>query len=151
MAMSVRSVGAGIALAAMAGFGPAAAADFGRYQVEDRFGDWQVLCDSEDDMAAITYFDCVVRSATEPAILVSSLADAPLVSLAGGAGSGRLDLGEQTIVFESCPDGLCPLAATVEEAMALLPGTTVTVEDATATLSDDGLGDAIDLALRLPN
>ena len=35
--------------------------------------------------------------------------------------------------------------------MALLPGATVTVEDSTATLSDNGLGDAVDLALRLPN
>ena len=149
--MLVRSVGAGIALAAVAGSGFAVAADFGRYQTEDRFGDWQVLCDSEDDMAAITYFDCVVRSATEPAVLVSSLADGPAVSLANGVGSGRLELGEQTVVFESCPEGLCPLAVTVEEAMALLPGATVTVEDGTATLSGNGLGDAVDLALRLPN
>ena len=149
--MSVRPVAAGIVLAAVAGFGSAAAADFDRYREEDRFGEWQVLCDSEDDMAAITYFDCVVRSAWEPAIVVSSLADAPLVSLASGAGPGRLELGGQTILFESCPDGLCPLAATVEDAMALLPGAAVTVEDGTATLSDDGLGDAIDLALRLPN
>ena len=150
--MWVRSMGTAIALAAFAGFGTVAAAtDFSRYQAEDRFGDWQVLCDSEDDMAAITYFDCIVQSTTEPSVRVSSLADRPAVSLANGAASGRLELADQTIVFESCPDGLCPLPETLEEAIALLPGATVTVEDRTATLSDDGLADAVELALRLPN
>lgn len=141
----------GAMLAVVAGVGSAAAADLSRYQPEDRFGDWQVLCDSEDDMASITHFDCVVRSATEPAIVLSSLADGPAVSLADGATAGHLDLSDQFLDFDTCPEGLCPLPGAAGDIVALLSGATVTAGDRTAALSADGLGDALDLALRLPD
>ena len=148
--MPGRSVAAGIVLALVMGQGPALASGFDRYESEDRFGGWIVLCDSEDDMASITYFDCVVQSDTLPAVVVSSLRGTPQVSLAEAAGGGRLTLADRSIVFDDCPEGVCPLAATDDDLAAVLSGGTVEVEGQTAALSADGLADALGLALRLP-
>ncbi len=151
--MAVRSVVAGIAVALSAGFGSALAADLDRYEPEDQFGGWLVLCDSEDDMAAITYFDCVVQSATAPAVVLSSLGDVPAVSLADGGTSGRLELAEGTLVFDDCPEAICPLPGAVEAFAASLSdgNATVLVGDQRAALSADGFEAALDLARSLPN
>ena len=149
--MAGRSVVAGIVLALAVGAGPALASDFARYQPEDRFGAWLVLCDSEDDMAAITYFDCVVQSDTLPAVVLSSLTGTPAVSLATATAGGRLVLTDRTIIFDDCPDGLCPLAPVGADLGVVLAGATVRDADGTATLSGDGLADAIDLSVRLPD
>ena len=126
------------------------ALDIDRYQAGGTFGAWHVLCDQEADMGGTTYFDCVVRSVGEPAIIISSLQGPPAVSRMNGTASGRLVLAAQAIDFADCPDGLCPLAPSAEEAVALLSDGTARLEagDRHAAIAADGLADAVDLVLR---
>ena len=126
------------------------ALDIDRYQAAGAFGVWHVLCDQEADMGGTTYFDCVVRSIGEPAIVISSLQGAPVVSRMNDTASGRLVLATRAIDFADCPDGLCPLAESAEEAVALLSDSAAMLEagDRQTAIAADGLADAVDLVLR---
>ena len=126
------------------------AVDLGRYQDGPAFGAWQVLCDEEADMGGTTYFDCVVRSAGAPAIVVANLEQSPTVVPVGSQLADRLILNDRVIDFADCPGSGCPLAESAGAAVALLtdPPATVEATGQRTELSAEGLAEAIDLALR---
>ena len=130
---------------------PTQAADLERYGDEGRLGDWIVLCDSEDDMGGTTYFDCVVRSASAPAIVISDLSGGPVLSVDGASGDARLLVADLAFDFDACPAAACRFDGTVSDFVDLVSVHAAVLETGTerADLSAAGIGEAVAHAIGL--
>ena len=142
---------AAVLLVASAGVAISNAADIERYENEGQFGDWIVLCDSEDDMGGTTYLDCVVQSASQPALVISALTDGPVLSFEGGAGTPLLTIADTAFDFSACPEGRCPFAGSTADFIELVSGNAAILDvgNERTNVSADGVGEAIGHAMDL--
>lgn len=150
---------AAVLLVASAGVAISNAADIERYENEGQFGDWIVLCDTEDDMGGTTYLDCVVQSASQPALVISALTDGPVLSLTdgpvlsfeGGAGTPLLTIADTAFDFSACPEGRCPFAGSTADFIELVSGNAAILDvgNERTNVSADGVGEAIGHAMDL--
>ena len=149
--MKRAAVAAVLLVASTSVAGVAHAADIERYGSEGQFGDWIVLCDSEDDMGGTTYLDCAVQSASQSALVIWALTDGPVLSFDGSASSSRLTIADTAFDFSACPGGRCPFAGSTSDFVDLISANTAILDtgDGQTTISPDGLGEAIEHAIQL--
>jgi hypothetical protein len=101
---------------------PAAAFDLDGYTAERTVDAWTVWCETEDDMGGTYYFDCVLVSATDPALVIAGLSGSPTVSRADGCAEGRVRFGATTLDLVTCAGGVCPVPGGLDDLAAGIDG-----------------------------
>lgn len=121
----------------------AAAVDLTDYEPRGEVADWQILCAIEEDMGQSQVLDCVLRSAGEPALVVSRLDGVPALSRSDGLAVGHLNMGRDVLDLAGCPDGQCPFEGGLAAlASAFDAGASIDTDGARTTIATAGFADA---------